>query len=79
MQFYYELTGTDKLTADEIAQVEDALDRRAYSCQCDFEREQDIGHPINVVWDAVDEAYVTEMDRDGDDVYVTLDCSKVRD
>lgn len=79
--FTYELINTEHLTEEQIAEIEDGLYRGLYSCQQDFERELDLGHPINVMPDAIDEAYVTSIETDGDEeyaeVYVELDCSKV--
>jgi hypothetical protein len=78
MNFTYELINAEHLTEDQIAEIEDSLYRGAYCCQQDFERQMDLGHPINVLPDAVDEAYVSSIEFNGDDVYVELDCNKVR-
>jgi hypothetical protein len=78
MNFTYELINAEHLTDDQRAEIEEGLYRGVYCCQQDFEREMDLGHAINVLPDAVDEAYVSGIEVSGDDVVVELDCNEVR-
>jgi hypothetical protein len=75
--FTYNLINTENLTDEQIVEAEEGLYRGVYVCQQDFERLLDVGHAINLFPDAVDEAYVTVFEVDGDDVVVELDCSQI--
>jgi len=77
MNFYYELENTEGMTETDIEQAEQALENGLYVCQQEFEKTLDMYHAINVVMDAEDEAEVTKIEIDGDEVTVTLNCSKV--
>lgn len=76
--FIYELVNADHLSDAQIKEVEHALEIQAYVCQQDFEKMLDLGHQINVLPEADDEAFVNNIEADGDDIYVELDCSKVK-
>ena len=78
MKFYYELENTEGMTSDEVASAEQALESGLYVCQQEFEKMLDMYHAINLVMDAEDEAEVTKIEIDGDEVTVTLDCRKVK-
>ena len=78
MEFYYELEHTEGMTESEIEAAEKALESGLYVCQQEFEKAMDMYHAINLVMDAEDEATVTKIEIDGDEVNVTLDCSKVK-
>lgn len=74
--FTYELVNAH-LSDKQIKFIGQALESRSYVCQQEFERMPQIGHQINVLAEAEDEAFVSDIEFDGDDVYVKLDCSKV--
>ena len=77
MNFYYELENTKGMTGAEVEAAEQALESGLFVCQQEFEKMLDMYHAINLVMDADDEATVTKIEIDDDDVTVTLDCSKV--
>jgi hypothetical protein len=76
MNYYYNLISTEGIQS-RLDEVERALDARAYVCQKEFERALDLYHQINILDDADDEAFVSQIRIDGEDVFVDLDCSKV--
>ena len=74
MEFYYELENADHI--DNIDEIERALEMSAFVCQQEFERAIDLYHEIHFDSADADGAIVTDIEIDGDDVYVVLDCSK---
>lgn len=77
MHFEYTLINTGPMTAREIEEVEDALAKRVYVCQQEFEKHLDVYHQINVLPDADGEAFISQIKIDGDTAAVTLDCAEV--
>ena len=78
LRFAYELVNADHLTNEQRAEIERALEARAYVCQQEFEKALDLYHEINVIAEADDEARVSRITIESDEVAVELDCSKVR-
>jgi hypothetical protein len=82
--FDWQLTNTEHLTDEQLSQVQYGIEIRAYTCQRRIETEEFdgtaesiLGDSVNVIVDAIDEAYVTEVEIDEDSVNITLDCSGV--
>lgn len=85
MLFNWIFKNNEHLTDEQQSEIELAFERRAYVCQRRIEeKEYDgtpqsiIGDSINVLFDAIDEAYVTEASVCDDTVDITLDFSQVR-
>ena len=78
LEFDYELVNAEHLGQHHIDQIQDALGKRAYVCQQEFEKMLDKYHQINVLADADDEAFVSKIEIENGVASVELDCSKVQ-
>jgi hypothetical protein len=79
MEFHYNLANHDHVDEEKVAQAKDALSKGLFTCQQDFERNPNTGHEIHIFGsNDVHGAYVTDIKIDGNDYYVTLDCSQTQ-
>jgi histidyl-tRNA synthetase len=74
MKFYYELENAEHI--ENVEEIERALEMSAFVCQQEFERAIDLYHEIHFDSADSDGAIVSDIQIDGEDVWVTLDCEK---
>jgi hypothetical protein len=77
MRYQYSLVNTNGMTERQIEDAEHALEICAFVCQQEFEKALDTYHEINIVAEASGEAFVSAIEIDNDEVFVTLDCRNV--
>lgn len=80
MEFHYELTDYEQIPPEVLLGAVEALEKRAYVCQQEFERLLDMYHQINL-FDTprtVGEAVVTSIAIEGGEVFVTLSLKDIK-
>ena len=80
MEFNYHFVNSEHIPPALLRQAEEALQKRAYVCQQEFERLLDMYHEINLfdLPETTGEAVVSGIEIDGNDANVTLDLSSIR-